>query len=64
MPNYILTEDGRLINADLITDVRFVDREKNAYCYCSGILIVADSAAAYDYFKKIVDSIPPPVPEK
>ncbi len=48
---FIKVENGDAINLDEVTSVTFHERGKVANLYSCGVLIAADSAVAYDYFR-------------
>lgn len=55
---WIELEDGRMLNAESITDVLFREHGKNAgtaLAYRAGVVISGESKAIYDYFKSIQD---------
>ncbi len=65
---FLRIETGDLINVGLLDRVVFLDKEKTALGYTSGILISGDSATLYRYFtegsgRDAILDLPAPAPK-
>lgn len=69
MGDWLILENGDLLNIGLITDVRFNERDGTATCWGYGVLLCPESKSVAAYFGKIKQGIlstasPIPIPSK
>ena len=57
MPNWLLMENGVLLNLDLITDIRPEEHEQKASAWAAGVVVHADSRVLWKYYQSVVGKL-------
>lgn len=56
---WILMEDGRLVNLSLVTDIRVDEMSQTASFWAAGVDLYSKSKIAYAYYLTMCADIPP-----